>query len=129
MEESNFFEYELMLSSDVCGKPLDGSRNYVLRFPGNIPACKYWSVIVYDIKNRLIIRNSQLWPSIHSNRKDLCVNADGSVDICFGPKIPKGNESNWIQTIKNRSWFMIIRLYDLQTKMSAWSPGQIEPVR
>ena len=130
MDEFNLFEYELILSSDVRGNPLDGSRYYVLRLTRDIPACKYWSVIVYDLTNRLIIRNSQLWPSVHSNRQKLCVNDDGSVDICFGPEIPSGKESNWIQTINKRGWYLIIRLYDLNKKMSDmdWSPGQIEPV-
>jgi acetyl esterase/lipase len=29
----------------------------------------------------------------------LQVNADGSVDVYFGPKAPAGKESNWVQTV------------------------------
>jgi hypothetical protein len=29
----------------------------------------------------------------------------------FGPKAPEGMESNWVQTIPGKGWFMILRLY------------------
>ena len=46
-----------------------------------------------------------------SQKKDLQVNADSSVDVWFGPKAPAGKESNWVQTIPGKAWFMILRLY------------------
>jgi hypothetical protein len=39
------------------------------------------------------------------------VNADGSVDIYFGPKLPAGKENNWVQTIPETGWNKIVRLY------------------
>jgi len=39
------------------------------------------------------------------------VNADGSLDVFFGPKAPKGKEKNWIETIPGKGWTMIFRLY------------------
>jgi len=39
------------------------------------------------------------------------VNADGSVDVYFGPKAPAGFENNWVQTIPGKGWFTILRLY------------------
>ena len=38
-------------------------------------------------------------------------NADGSVDIYFGPKPPKGKESNWLPTDPNRRFFLLARFY------------------
>jgi len=38
-------------------------------------------------------------------------NADGSVDIFFGPKVPAGQEKNWIKTVPDRGWFPIFRFY------------------
>jgi hypothetical protein len=38
-------------------------------------------------------------------------NSDGSVDIYFGPKAPKGYEKNWIQTVPGKSWFCALRVY------------------
>ena len=39
------------------------------------------------------------------------VNADGSVDVYFGPKMPAGQEKNWIQTVPGKGWFPIFRFY------------------
>ena len=39
------------------------------------------------------------------------MNPDGSVDISFGPRTPKGKEKNWVQTVPGRGWFTILRLY------------------
>ena len=49
--------------------------------------------------------------SIDSNMKEVNKNADGSVDIYFGPKAPKGQENNWVQTVPGKGWSTIFRLY------------------
>ncbi len=36
-------------------------------------------------------------------------NADGSIDIFFGPKDPTG--MNWIQTTPGKGWFVLFRFY------------------
>ena len=41
----------------------------------------------------------------------MMANADGSVDVYFGPKAPEGKEANWIETIPGKGWFMAFRLY------------------
>ena len=38
-------------------------------------------------------------------------NADGSVDVYFGPAAPAGKESNWIYTAPGRRWFSFFRFY------------------
>lgn len=38
-------------------------------------------------------------------------NPDGSVDIHFVPKAPKGKESNWLPTDPNRRFFLLGRFY------------------
>jgi hypothetical protein len=38
-------------------------------------------------------------------------NADGSVDLYFGPVAPAGQENNWVQTVPGKSWLTIFRLY------------------
>jgi hypothetical protein len=38
-------------------------------------------------------------------------NADGSVDLYFGPSAPKGFENNWVQTVPGKHWFIYFRLY------------------
>ncbi|MHC4665213.1 MAG: DUF1214 domain-containing protein [Planctomycetota bacterium] len=38
-------------------------------------------------------------------------NKDGSVDVYFGPKAPKGKESNWVPTAKGRKFFLLFCFY------------------
>ena len=47
----------------------------------------------------------------HDNeRQDLVKNADGSVDLYFGPRAPQGYQ-NWIPTLAGKAWFPYFRLY------------------
>jgi hypothetical protein len=65
---------------------------------------------VYDIDSRCLIDNPQRKADL-SSRQDLKKNADGSVDLYFGPTPPKGFESNWVQTLPGKHWFSYFRLY------------------
>ena len=38
-------------------------------------------------------------------------NADGSVDVYFGPKAPAGKEANWVPTDPARPFEVMFRLY------------------
>jgi hypothetical protein len=49
--------------------------------------------------------------SIDSTQKQVKKNKDGSVDIYFGPKAPKGKESNWLPTDPKRRFFLLARFY------------------
>ena len=81
------------------GNPLDGGKNYRLHLPPNIPVKDFWSVILYSNQTRSMIQTDQRFPSVSSQTKGLQVNADGSVDVYFGPKAPAGKENNWVQTV------------------------------
>ena len=56
------------------------------------------------------------------------LNADGSVDLYFGPKAPEGKKENWIQTVPGKGWFTILRLYGPLEPWfdKTWQPGEIE---
>ena len=96
---------------DADGNALLGGKNYKLHLEPNPPAANFWSITVYDIENRLIIRNEIKRSDRSSRTKGLIKNADGSVDMYFGPKAPEGKEVNWIQTNKGQSFFVYLRLY------------------
>ena len=112
---------------DADGKPFDGARTYRLTLPKDVPVKDFWSVIVYDVQTRSMLQTNQAAPSVSSQNKDVKINADGSVDVYFGPNAPKGMEGNWVETIPGKGWFMILRLYGPLEPWfdGSWKPGEI----
>lgn len=96
--------------TDSKGNWLDGGKSYRLHVGANPPAKQFWSMTVYDIDSRCLIDNPQRKADL-SSRQDLKKNADGSVDLYFGPTAPKDFESNWVQTVPGKHWFSYFRLY------------------
>lgn len=119
------------IALDANDDPLDGGRNYRLHLPPNVPAKNFWSVIVYSTQTRSMLQTDQQFPSVSSQDEDLLVNADGSIDIYFGPKPPQGKEANWVQTIPGQTWFTLLRLYGPLEPWfkNAWQPGEIELIQ
>ncbi len=117
-------------AKDANGAPLDGSQNYRLHLPPNIPVKNFWSVIVYDDQTRSMLQTDQQFPSVSSQQKDIVVNADGSVDLYFGPRAP-AHKANWIQTVPAKGWNTILRLYGALEPWfdKTWRPGEIEMVK
>jgi hypothetical protein len=116
---------------DADGNYFDGSKNYRLRIPPNVPAKDFWSVVVYDPQTRSELQTSQPFPSKNNKRNPLVANADGSVDIYFGPKPPADKEPNWIQSVPGKGWYTILRLYGPLEPWfdKTWRPGEIELVK
>jgi hypothetical protein len=96
---------------DKDGDWLDGGKSYRLRIAPNPPMQQFWAVSVYDMDTRTLFRNEALKAEVSSNSKGLQKNADGSVDVYFGPKAPSGKEPNWVQTVPDKFWFPYFRLY------------------
>jgi hypothetical protein len=116
---------------DAEGNPLDGSKNYKVNLPPNIPEKNFWSFTAYSSQSRSMLQTDQKGPSISSLTKGLVVNADKSIDVYFGPKAPAGKENNWIQTLPGKGWNTILRLYSPLKPWydKTWRPSEIELVK
>lgn len=96
---------------DKDGKWLDGGQTYKLHVPADPPAKQFWSVTAYDEGTRQMVVTQQGRPDISSRKADIKPNADGSIDVYFGPQAPSGQESNWVQTEPGKGWFAYFRFY------------------
>jgi hypothetical protein len=116
---------------DADGNYLDGGKNYRLHLPPNIPVKTFWSLIPYDTQTRSVLQTDQRDAALTSESGAVKSNADGSVDVYFGPTPPPGKESNWIQTEPNKGWFTLLRLYGALDPWfdKTWRPGEIELVK
>ncbi len=115
---------------DSEGKALDGSKTYKIHLPPGIPAKNFWSFVLYDNQTRSELQTDSQFPSIGSQKKDIVINADGSVDVWFGPTAPQGHEANWAQTVPGKGWNVLLRLYGPQQAWfdKTWKPGEFEMV-
>ena len=95
------------------GEWLDGSKNYKLVVPPNVPIDDFWAITAYDLETASYIREMSK-SSIDSSLAGLKKNQDDSVDIYFGPKTPGGKEANWIPTAEGRRFFLLFRFYGPQ---------------
>jgi hypothetical protein len=97
--------------------------------PPNVPIEQYWSVTAYDRQTHALIKNMAR-PSRSSQIPDLQRNADGSIDIYFGPKAPAGKEPNWVPTDPNRGFELMFRLYGPKKEFfdKVWKLPDVEKV-
>jgi hypothetical protein len=110
---------------------LVGGSNYRLHVPANPPAKQFWSVTVYDEKNRQMLVNETKCLDISSRNPAVVKNADGSTDVYVGPTAPKGFENNWVQTKPGEGWFVLFRFYGPTEKLfdTSWVLGDFEKVK
>jgi len=120
-------QFYLITFRDKTGQPFDGSSTYHLNVPANAPVTQYWSATVYDRATHALIRNMQ-WASRSSQTPGLEKNADGSVDVYFGPSAPSGKESNWVPTDANGKFEVLFRFYGPQKSLfdKTWKLLDIE---
>ena len=106
-------------------------KTYKIHIPANPPAKDFWALTIYDPQTRSMLQTDQVFPTVGSQDEGLVQNEDGSFDIYFAPKAPEGYENNWLQTIPEKSWFVILRLYGpLEPWIEkTWKPSEILEVK
>jgi hypothetical protein len=114
---------------DADGDLLSGAQSYKLHLPPNVPAKLFWSVTTYDAEHASGLDSGMPLPSINTMDRPQS-EADGSIDIHFGPEQPAG-ATNWLKTVPGRGYFVIIRLYgpDQPYFDETWKPDDIVKVR
>jgi hypothetical protein len=115
---------------DSSGNPLEGGNNYRLHVSAEVPVREFWSVTVYSLETSSFFLNATRL-TLGSLDKELRKNAGGSVDLYFGPKPPKGHESNWLYTKAGQKWFPWFRFYGPEKPLldKQWKMPNIELVK
>jgi hypothetical protein len=97
--------------SDSNGRSLEAGKTYRLRVPNNMPVKQFWSLTMYDRATWAFVNNPLDRAGLGSFNKDqMKMNGDGSVDLYVGPKVPAGQDTNWIPTM-GREPYLWLRLY------------------
>jgi hypothetical protein len=114
---------------DKDGNRLDGAKSYRLRVPANAPAVAFWSLTLYDTGTRSMVQ-SPTNDAAHSSYDDLKTNADGSIDLRFGPQKPASENGNWLQTVPGRGFYPMFRFYTPKEGLfdGTWALPDVEPV-
>jgi hypothetical protein len=119
----------LMTLKDRDGQNFDGSKNYRLTVPAHAPVNQYWSATIYDRATHGLIRDMPR-SGRSSQSPNLQTNADGSVDLYFGPKAPTGKNSNWVPTNPSGQFEVLFRFYGPEKPLfdKTWKLPDIERI-
>jgi hypothetical protein len=125
----------LLAFQDANKQFFDGSKTYKVTLPKGIPEAKFWSLTLYDNQSRSMLRTPQRYPRAGSQSfpsPAAQADASGVTTVYFGPRQPAGvPRGNWIQTVPNKGWFVILRLYSPLEPFfnKSWRPSEIELVQ
>ncbi len=103
-------QFYLISIRDKDGHGFDGGKTYRLRVPPNAPIKQYWSVTAYDRQTHALIKGMPR-ASRSSQIPEMQKNADGSMDVYFGPKAPAGKDVHWVPTDPQRGFELMFRVY------------------
>ncbi len=121
--------YEIA-TRDSAGNYLDGGKTYKVTLPNPVPVNNFWSFMVYSGQHRSMLETDQRTAGLDSNNPSVQPNEYGSYTVWFGPEAPIGNEGNWIQTMPDQGYFVILRLYGPLEPWfdKTWKPGDFKLV-
>ncbi|MEH6571227.1 MAG: DUF1214 domain-containing protein [Halioglobus sp.] len=115
-------------SMDTMGVRLDGGKTYTVTLPGPMPAVNFWSFMVYDVQTWSILQADKKTGGVDSKREGMNIAPDGSVAIYFSPQAPKGQDNSWVQTMSDKFFYVLLRLYGPEQAWfdKSWKPGDFE---
>jgi len=115
-------------ATDKNGDPLDGGKTYSVTLPNPIPARNFWSFMVYDNHTRSMLETDQKSGGLDSNASGFKYNKDKSATVYFGPIALKGKEGNWVQTMPDKGFNVLLRIYGPEQAWfdKTWKPGGFE---
>ena len=125
----------LLASLDANKQYLDGGKTYKVTLPKEIPQANFWSFTLYDNMSRSMLDTPQRYPRAGSQSYPSPAaeaGPDGSTIVYFGPTQPAGvKRGNWIQTMPDKGYMVILRLYGPLEPFfdKSWRPSEIEMVR
>ena len=116
---------------DSNGHLFDGSKTYKLHLPPNIPVADFWALTMYDTQTRSQLQTDQQFPTLDSYARALKRMPTVPSTFISLPRPRRDMESNWLQTIPGKSWFVALRMYGpLEAWLDqTWRPGEIELVK
>ncbi|WP_346015807.1 DUF1214 domain-containing protein [Paraburkholderia sp. PGU19] len=96
------------------------TRKRLLPFGAGRFSIRAW--VAHWLKIRLALLSD---PRCLSRRSDFVLR-----DIYFGPKAPAGKEANWVQTVPDKGYLMILRLYSPKGAFfnQTWRPDDLERI-
>jgi hypothetical protein len=99
--------------------------------PPNAPVELFWSFTLYDNLTRGPVISEQGSADISSRKDGLVKNADGSVDLYFGPAKPSGSNANYVMTVPGKGWFTYFRLYGPKEAYfdKSWQLADLEEIK
>lgn len=112
---------------DGDGTTLNGSNNYVIRFPkGQLPPAKaFWSLTMYNAKHFFVANSIDRYAI--GDRDRLKFGDDGSLTLYLQHASPgKEEESNWLPAPKG-DFYLMLRIYwpQPQALSGAWTPPPV----
>jgi len=121
----------LFALADKDGNTLEAGKMYSFTMPAKVPVKQFWSLIIYDLETVAFIYSPEERAGLSSfDLPTMKKNIDGSVTLYFGPKAPKGLESNWIPT-SGKKPLPIVRMYGGKEEFwdKSWEMPDVELVK
>ena len=114
---------------DKNGEHFDGGRSYRLHVPANPPVSAFWSLTLYDSATRSMVQNPTN-DAARSGYDEFKMNDDGSLDLYLAPNMTGSEESNWIETVPGRGYYMMFRFYSPTAPLfdGTWVLPDVEPM-